>query len=75
MGAIETPIRNRVREARLAAGLSQERLADRIGTTQNAVSRWERGAVKPSRRYLTAIADATGRPDLLDDGEGGEEPG
>lgn len=37
-----------IREARTARGLSQAALATRAGTTQDAVSRIERGAEEPS---------------------------
>jgi transcriptional regulator with XRE-family HTH domain len=37
-----------IREARRRAGLTQAELAERVGTTQSAVARWERGRVAPS---------------------------
>src|SRR5581483_2214453 len=36
-----------IREARLQAGLSQDRLAQRIGIPRQSIARWERGAVEP----------------------------
>ncbi len=36
-----------IREARLLAGLSQERLAERIGVPRQSIARWERGEVEP----------------------------
>ena len=39
--------RNWIREARDRAGLTQEELAERLGTTQSAVARWEKGDVSP----------------------------
>lgn len=36
-----------IREARRRAGLTQQQLADRAGTTQSAVARWERGRSEP----------------------------
>jgi len=45
-----------IREARLRAGISQRELADRIGTSQPAVARWENGTVDPTFEALkTAI--------------------
>ncbi len=32
-----------LRKARKAAGLTQERVANDLGTTQSAISKWERG--------------------------------
>jgi transcriptional regulator with XRE-family HTH domain len=47
-----------IREARLLAGLSQERLAERLALPRQSVARWERGAVEPGfdtvRRLLRA---------------------
>jgi transcriptional regulator with XRE-family HTH domain len=47
-------------KARAHAGLTQEGLARRIGTSQPTIARWESGAQVPSVRSLTKIADATG---------------
>ena len=49
-----------VREARKRAGLSQAELAQRLGTSQSAVARWERGAVHPSLENLRAIVRGCG---------------
>jgi len=49
-----------VRSARQAAGLSQEQLARRLGTTQSVISRWERGHDEPRVSTLAAIARAIG---------------
>jgi len=46
---------------RLAAGLSQRALAERVGTSQPAVVRYERGAATPSWETLQRIAAACGR--------------
>lgn len=37
-----------IREARKRAGLTQDELARRLGTTQSAVARWEAGATEPA---------------------------
>ena len=46
-------------EARLAAGLTQEQLAERLGTTQSQVSRMERQgediSIGTLRRYVSAL--------------------
>lgn len=49
-----------LRRAREAARLSQAEVARRLGTTQPAVARWERGAVSPSLANATRFAEATG---------------
>ena len=49
-----------VREARLRAGFTQQEMADRLGTTQSVVSRWEAGAVSPSLETLAKIVRACG---------------
>ncbi len=46
---------------RLAAGLSQRALAQRAGTSQPAVARYERGTATPSWETLERIAHACGR--------------
>src|SRR5581483_3187102 len=64
MQAPETPPQPRLRltEARTQRGLSQQDVAERIGTTHVNVSRWERGVTKPSpyfRRKLSALFGKT----------------
>jgi transcriptional regulator with XRE-family HTH domain len=46
--------------ARADAGLTQEQLAERMGTRQEVIARWEGGKVLPSTRTLTRLAKATG---------------
>ena len=46
--------------ARADAGLTQEPLAQRMGTRQEVVARWEGGKVLPSTRTLARLAKATG---------------
>lgn len=49
-----------IAKARLAAGLTQEQLAARMGITQQTVANWERGARNPKLASLRKIADALG---------------
>ena len=42
------------------SGLTQEKLAKRMGTTQSVVARWESGKTLPSCRTLLRLAKATG---------------
>lgn len=48
--------------ARRAAGLTQDALAARIGSTQSAISRAEAGRASPSIELIQRVADATGQP-------------
>jgi HTH-type transcriptional regulator/antitoxin HipB len=48
-----------IAEARARAGLSQAELAERLGTTQSVISRWESGRGEPSARSMRKIAEAT----------------
>ena len=50
-----------VREARLAAGLTQAELARRMGTTQSAVARLEAKGANPRVHTLQSAVRATGR--------------
>ena len=47
-------------QARANAGLTQEEVAQRMGTTQSVVARLEGGRSKPSTTTLTKFAKATG---------------
>ena len=49
-----------IRECRRRADLSQGALAERLGTTQSAVSRWERGHESPRVDTLGRILQACG---------------
>jgi transcriptional regulator with XRE-family HTH domain len=50
-----------VRQLRHAAGLSQRALAQRAGTSQPAIARYEQGAATPSWETIERIASACGR--------------
>jgi transcriptional regulator with XRE-family HTH domain len=47
-----------MREARLRSGLSQRVVAERLGTSHAAISRWERGIVKPTWETVNQAARA-----------------
>lgn len=49
-----------IREARLRAGLTQTELAERLGTTQSSIARWEGGGSQPSVETLQRIVRACG---------------
>ncbi len=52
----------RVRRLRARLGETQAQLAERLGTTQQTVSEWERGARRPRRmaQRLLRLAEAGG---------------
>ncbi len=47
-------------ETRVRANLSQQQLAERMGTSQSTIARLESGTAKPSFTTLERIAKATG---------------
>lgn len=51
---------NRIRELRLAAGISQEELGGRIGVHKVSISDLERGKVELTLTYMRRIAKALG---------------
>ena len=59
----------RIRAARQAAGLSQEKLAEQLGLTRQAVTKWETGQSAPSTENLLRLAEVLGVPvsTLLDE--------
>ncbi|MDA0205486.1 MAG: helix-turn-helix transcriptional regulator [Acidobacteria bacterium] len=58
--APEFAIARAVIEARAAAGLTQEQLAQRMDTTQSVIARLEGGRARPSTQTLERLAAATG---------------
>jgi transcriptional regulator with XRE-family HTH domain len=63
-----------IREMRKAAGMSQMRLADKIGVSYQQVQKYEKGASKLSVPRLMQIAEIFGVPvtAFLDDGKLGK---
>jgi transcriptional regulator with XRE-family HTH domain len=51
-------VAEQVRKLRTALGLSQEELAQRVGTTQPMIARLEAGGQPPSLRTLERLAEA-----------------
>ena len=58
--APEFEIATELIRARARAGLSQEELAVRMGTSQSAIARLEGGRTLPSTKTLLRFAEATG---------------
>lgn len=52
----------RIREARNAAGLSQQQLASAVGVSDKTISAYEVGRVDPPLEALDYISQATGHP-------------
>ena len=50
----------KVKELRVQKGLTQEELADRVGVSRQAVSKWESGTADPSTSNLLALAKLFG---------------
>lgn len=49
-----------IREARRRAGLSQQDLAERLGTTQSVITRWETGQRSPTFETVVRAVRACG---------------
>jgi transcriptional regulator with XRE-family HTH domain len=49
-----------IAQARLQAGLTQQQLADKLGTTQRVITYWEREAVGLRADQLAKLAEALG---------------
>lgn len=49
-----------IRAARLAAGMTQQQLADALGVAQQSVTRWETGEREPRVSTLKRIAAVLG---------------
>ena len=64
-----------IRQARKAAGLTQEQLAAMLGMTQGAIAQWENGLTHPSYSVLKPLAAALGLTlDQLLEGSDGKLP-
>lgn len=50
----------KLKAARLAAGLTQGQLAEKVGCQQRDVSRWENGSREPLASTLKKLAQAIG---------------
>lgn len=53
-------VANAIRDARRAAGITQDELACRVGVTTAVVSRWENCKSFPTISNLVRIAESTG---------------
>ena len=66
--SIRTSFGNRIRELRLASGMTQEAFADHCGFARTYMSRLETGGANPSLDAIKTLADALSVPlkDLFD---------
>lgn len=55
-------VSGRIREAREAAGMTQEDLAREVGATLRSIQWWESGKRPPKLAYVPKLARATGKP-------------
>lgn len=53
-------LHDRIRDARLASGMTQTNLAARLKITRSAVSQWEKGPIAPDRKRLGDISSILG---------------
>ncbi len=51
---------NPIKEARVRAGLTQKVLAERLGTHQPVVARWENGRTRPDFDTVVRVVEACG---------------
>ena len=50
----------RIRQARMTAGFTQEHVAESVGVSRTAVTRWETGEIEPKLDHLAALAQLFG---------------
>lgn len=55
---LDMEFKDRLKQARTQMGLSQSKLANRIGVHVTNISRYERGENKPTSQVLSKLADA-----------------
>ncbi len=58
---IRTEFAKQMREIRLSQNLSQQVLADRVGTKKSNISRMESGRYNPSLDFMVRVADCMGK--------------
>ena len=62
-------MKERLKQARVQRGLTQEKAGELVGVTENSIYRYEAGTVRPSETALKMMAQVYGQPvDWLSDG-------
>lgn len=56
----EFALRRAMLDARLKKGMTQKQIAERAGTTQSAIARFEAGGANPTLDLMTRISEALG---------------
>lgn len=51
-----------IAQRRIALGMTQQQLADAVGSTQQMVARWERGQRDPRSKTLLKLSEALNCP-------------
>lgn len=54
-----------IRAARRKAGLTQKLFAEKLGTSQQMVSEWEKGTHSPKNAYIKLLTATFGDPPVL----------
>lgn len=67
---LDEPVNDRIRFARLAAGMTQQQLGDTIGADRIQIVHWEGRRSRPILRIREALAAATGFPVKFFDHDG-----
>lgn len=52
----ETKLTNNLKALRKSLGLTQQEVADALGTTQQSITRWEAGRSEPNIFWLKALS-------------------
>ena len=60
-GSVKSSVAEQVKMARKQAGMTQETLADIVGTKKSNISRLESGRCNPSFEFLGRIAQGLGK--------------
>ena len=59
---IRQTLAERIKARRIEHGMTQEFVAEALGVSRQAVSKWESGTADPSTRHLIALAKLFGMP-------------
>ena len=54
---MENKLAENIRAYRKSLGFTQDQLAERLGVTLGAVSKWERGSSEPDLAYIMDLAE------------------